>query len=212
MAAVAREALKTLLRSGRKVVCIGKNYEAHITELAHLSPKWDQAKEKDPVLFLKPTTTYAFPGEPLVLPRSPPFVGEVHHEVELGILIGEVTKDANGDDEEVMSKIAGYCLAIDMTAREVQTAAKAKGAPWSIAKGYDSFLPVSDPFPASDVAGGADGWKHLRLELEVNGQVRQSCDAGTMIHAVPSLIRYVSSIMTLEPGDLLITGTPEGSS
>ena len=72
---------------------IGKNYEAHITELAHLSPKWDQAKEKDPVLFLKPTTTYAFPGEPLVLPRSPPFVGEVHHEVELGILIGEVVSE-----------------------------------------------------------------------------------------------------------------------
>lgn len=207
--AVAKGSLKALLRSGRKVVCIGKNYEAHITELSHLSPHWDLSIEKDPVIFLKPTTTYAFPGEPLVLPKSPPFFGEVHHELELGVIIGEEAKDVQGDDAVAMSKIAGYCVALDMTARDIQTAAKAKGMPWSVAKGYDSFLPISDPFPASDVSG-IEGWKNLKLRLEVNGDLKQSCDAGTMIHSVPSLIRYVSSIMTLQPGDLLITGTPDG--
>eukprot|EP00941_MAST-03F_sp_MAST-3F-sp1_P000534 g534.t1 len=200
--------LSQLLRSGRKVVCVGKNYDKHITELAHLQPKvWDRTKEKDPVIFLKPTTSYAFQGEPVVLPKSPPFYGEVHHEVELGVLIGERAKNVDGDDNHCLSYIAGYVVAIDMTAREVQTAAKEKGLPWSVAKGYDSFLPVSEPVSVRSIG---NRWDELTLKLSVNGDVKQKGKTGDMIHSIPNLIRYVSSIMTLEPGDLLITGTPEG--
>lgn len=87
-----------------------------------------------------------------------------------------------------------------------QTAAKNKGMPWSVAKGYDTFCPLSTPFQLHE----GESWRTLRLWLDVNGARRQECDAGVMIHDVPSLLRYVSKIMTLEPGDLLLTGTPKG--
>eukprot|EP00965_Chrysotila_dentata_P054879 1822090-Pleurochrysis_carterae.AAC.1 len=107
-----------------------------------------------------------------------------------------------------MQAIAGYVLAIDVTERDEQTAAKLKGMPWCVSKGYDSFLPLSGPFKLKE----GDDWRSLRMWLRVNGEQRQACDAGTMINSVPSLICYISSIMTLEPGDLVVTGTPAGVS
>lgn len=207
---MANAALSQLLRRGKKCVCIGKNYDDHITELTHLVPGkvWDKTKEKNPVIFLKPTTSYAFPGEPLVLPRglSP---NEVHHEVELAVLIGEKAKDVveENDDEVLRRYVAGYLVAVDMTARDVQTEAKKKGMPWAVSKGYDSFLPLSEPF---DAAGVGQGWKNFKLWLDVNGTRRQTGEAGVMLHSVPNLIRYCSTVMTLEPGDLISTGTPAG--
>lgn len=206
--------LKALLRSGKKAVCVGKNYHEHITELAQLGPEWKLEEEPEPVLFLKPTTSYAFPGEPLVLPRArvassatTPAKHGVHHEVELGIIIGSVAKDVP-DEARAMECVAGYVLGLDMTERDEQTSAKNKGMPWTVSKGYDSFLPLSEPFELSEPSA----WRELRLWLEVNGERRQSCEAGTMIHSVPHLICFISSIMTLEPGDLILTGTPKGVS
>ena len=105
-----------------------------------------------------------------------------------------------------MACIAGYVLAIDATERDEQTAAKNKGMPWSVAKGYDSFLPLSTPFTLE----ADEEWWMLRMWLDVNGEQRQACDAGVMIHSVPVLICFVSSVMTLLPGDLILTGTPAG--
>eukprot|EP00965_Chrysotila_dentata_P054880 1822091-Pleurochrysis_carterae.AAC.1 len=105
-----------------------------------------------------------------------------------------------------MQAIAGYVLAIDVTERDEQTAAKVKGMPWSVSKSYDSFLPLSEPFKLKE----GEDWRSLHMWLRVNGELRQACDAGTMIHGVPALICFISSVMTLEPGDLVVTGTPAG--
>ena len=110
------------------------------------------------------------------------------------------------DEAEASACVAGYVLGLDITERDEQTAAKNAGMPWSVSKGYDSFLPPSAPF---ELAPGED-WRRLRLWLDVNGERRQACECGAMIHSVEKLICYVSSIMTLEPGDLLLTGTPKG--
>ena len=120
--------LGRLLRSGRKVVCVGKNYEEHISELAHLSPNFNRKTDNTaPMIFLKPTTSYAFEGAPVRIPHGR---SEVHYEVELGVLIGEKIDHCKSEtlsEEEIMSHIAGYCVTIDMTDRELQTIAKKKG-------------------------------------------------------------------------------------
>ena len=125
------------------------------------------------------------------------------------MLIGKKAKDVVVEDDVKLLEqyVAGYCVAIDVTARDEQTEAKQKGMPWTVAKGYDTFCPVSEPF---DAAGVGDGWRNFRLWLDVNGERQQCGDAGVMIHAVPKLIRHCSAVMTLEAGDLLITGTPAG--
>ena len=150
---------------------------------------------------------------PLPLPIPPydhiltplTFVLFLVQQLELAVIIGRTAKDVT-DDASAMACVAGYALALDITERDEQTAAKTKGMPWSVAKGYDSFLPLSEPFV---LPPGAD-WRTLRMWLRVNGEQRQACDAGTMIHSVPALIQFVSQVMTLEPGDLLVTGTPAG--
>ena len=186
-----------------------------VVAVSQLGPEWKPEAEVEPVLFLKPTTSYAFPGEPLVLPRrrknAPEVRNGVHYEVELAVIIGERLSrddglDALSDEALIARYVAGYCVALDMTERDEQTAAKNKGMPWTVAKGYDSFLPLSEPFTLS--AGAS--WKTLRLYLDVNGTRKQECDAGVMIHSVPALLRFIPQIMTLEPGDLLLTGTPKG--
>lgn len=191
--------LEALLRAGRKAVCVGKNYHDHVTELAQLGPEWSTSIEPEPILFLKPTTAYAWPGEPLVLPARRRTSGVasvhgVHHELELGVIVGRACKGLT-DEAEAMRCVAGYVLGLDITERDEQTAAKTAGMPWSVCKGHDSFLPLSAPFA---LAPGED-WRALRLWLDVNGERRQACEAGAMIHSVPRLLCFISSVMTLEP-------------
>ena len=191
--------LEALLRAGRKAVCVGKNYRDHVTELAQLGPEWSTNIEPEPILFLKPTTAYAWPGEPLVLPARRRTSGVasvhgVHHELELGVIVGRACKGLT-DEAEAMRCVAGYVLGLDITERDEQTAAKTAGMPWSVCKGHDSFLPLSAPFA---LAPGED-WRALRLWLDVNGERRQACEAGAMIHSVPRLLCFISSVMTLEP-------------
>ena len=166
----SRSGLTDLLRAGKKAVCVGKNYREHITEMAQLGPEWVLEEEPDPVLFLKPTTSYAWPGEPLVLPRKRPAAFDaastihgVHHELELGVIIGSTAKDV--DEADAMACVAGYVVGLDITERDEQTASKTKGMPWSVSKGYDSFLPLSAPFTLGD----GEDWRTLRLWLDVNG-------------------------------------------
>ncbi|OQR80887.1 hypothetical protein ACHHYP_17086 [Achlya hypogyna] len=185
----------TLIRIGKKVVAIGKNYEAHAREMGALHAP------KEPVIFLKPTTSYARAGESILLPAH---IGSVHHEVELGVVIGKGGKDIAESDWE--KHVAGYVLAIDITARDLQTKAKKDGLPWTPAKCYDTFLPISDFVPTTSVPSPHD----LEIWLKVDGVERQRVNTGEMVHKIPFLLSHISRIMTLEEGDVIITGTPEG--
>ncbi|ETW00778.1 hypothetical protein H310_07315 [Aphanomyces invadans] len=192
---MARYVSNALLKAGKKVVAIGKNYEAHAREMGALHAP------KEPVIFIKPTSTYVGEGGSIQLP---PGIGSVHHEVELGIVIGKTGSDIA--ETRWRDHVAGYVLTIDLTARDLQATAKKGGLPWTRAKCYDTFLPISDVIPASKVADPQD----LNIWLSVDGVQRQRCNTRDMVHKIPFLISHISRIMTLEEGDVIITGTPEG--
>lgn len=194
--------MAALIQRGKKVVAVGKNYAKHVVEMAHTHKSGTTTPPKDPVLFLKPTTCYAAPGEPLIIPKD---IGEVHHELELAVVINKTCSKLESEDDWE-DYVAGYCLALDMTARDIQTAAKAKGWPWCVAKGYDTFLPYGPFVPVDDVTDHTD----LTLWLDVNGERRQTAAVKDMVFKLPFLMRYISHIFTLEEGDMIITGTPEG--
>ena len=177
-----------------KVLCIGRNYAKHAAEMQSDVPE-------TPMVFLKPATALVGSGGSVVLPDM---TEEVHHEVELVVLIGKKCKAIT--EADALSYVAGYAAGLDMTARDLQAAAKKKGHPWSVAKGFDTFAPVGAFVAADDVGDVQD----LAIELYVNGDMRQQGTTRDMIFPVAQLIAYCSSIFTLEPGDLLYTGTPEG--
>lgn len=184
---------RTTLNPG-KILCIGRNYAAHARELGNEVPE-------EPVVFLKPLTSLVGNGGKVILhPRTQ----DVHHEVELVLVIGKGGKDIPVQD--AMKHVDGFAVGLDMTARDVQNAAKKKGLPWTVAKGFDTFAPVGDFIAASRVSNPQD----LRIRLSVNGEVRQEGTTADMIHSVPELVAYCSSLFTLMPGDLIFTGTPEG--
>ncbi|KAL1742168.1 hypothetical protein HDZ31DRAFT_43845 [Schizophyllum fasciatum] len=183
----------TFARTGKKIVAIGRNYAEHIKELKNAAPK-------EPFFFLKPTTSYISSGGKLEIPTGV----VAHHEVELGLVIGKRARDVKQADAH--SVIAGYALAVDMTARNVQDAVKKKGLPWSTAKGFDTFTPVGEFIAKSAVANPDD----LRLWLKINGATKQNGTTADMIFKIPRLIEHITSIMTLEEGDLVLTGTPSG--
>jgi 2-keto-4-pentenoate hydratase/2-oxohepta-3-ene-1,7-dioic acid hydratase in catechol pathway len=177
-----------------KILCIGRNYIEHAQEMKADVPG-------EPVVFLKPTSALIQTGEDIVIP---PFSGDVHHEVELVICLG--TGGKNIPLENAYRHVRGYGVGLDMTLRDVQSDAKKKGLPWTISKGFDTSAPVS-VFVERERVGDPHG---LDLQLKVNGQVRQKTNTGKMIFRIDRLISFLSSVFTLEPGDLIFTGTPEG--
>ncbi|MDX1548271.1 MAG: fumarylacetoacetate hydrolase family protein [Rhodothermales bacterium] len=177
-----------------KLLCIGRNYAKHAAEMQSAVPE-------EPMVFLKPSTALVGHDGAIVLP---PQSRDVHHELELVAVLGRAGRHI--PEAEALSYVAAYALGLDMTARDVQAAAKQKGHPWSVAKGFDTFAPLGALVPASAVPDPQD----LTLRLRVNGAVRQEGHTGDMIFSVATLVAYCSSIFTLEPGDLLYTGTPEG--
>ncbi len=181
------------LRVG-KLVCIGRNYAAHAAEMNSPVPE-------RPVVFLKPATALVRHGNEIILPTMSQ---EVHHEVELVAVIGR--GGSRISESEALACVAAFGVGLDMTARDVQEAAKKKGHPWSVAKGFDTFAPLGPLVPAEAIADVQD----LELRLEVNGMQRQRGSTAAMIFSVATLIAYCSAIFTLEPGDLLYTGTPSG--
>ncbi len=182
-----------VLRPG-KLLCIGKNYARHAAEMKSAVPE-------EPVVFLKPATALVGHGGAVVLPAMS---REVHHEVELVAVVGRGGK--NIPEADALAHVAAYAVGLDMTARDLQLKAKQKGHPWSIAKGFDTFAPLGDLAPAEAVPDP----QALDLRLTLNGAVRQASHTGDMVFPVATLIAYCSRIFTLEPGDLLYTGTPEG--
>lgn len=177
-----------------KIVCLARNYVEHIRELGNETPE-------QPVLFIKPSTSLIGDGELVVIP---PFSRDCHHEVELALLIGRAGK--NIPAAEAMNHVAGYGVAIDLTLRDVQNELKKKGLPWEIAKGFDTACPLSD-FVSADEVADPHG---LRISLRVNGELRQNATTTLMMRRIPEVISYISTIFTLEEGDVILTGTPAG--
>jgi len=178
-----------------KVVCVGSNYAKHIKEMGSATPD-------EPVLFIKPETALCDLRQPLSLPAA---LGDVHHEVELAVLIGATLKQAS--EEHVAKAIAGYGVALDLTLRDLQASFKKAGQPWERAKGFDNACPLSGFIPVNDYTGDP---QNSELKLVVNGEVRQHGSTSDMIHKIKPLIAYMSQFFTLRAGDVILTGTPEG--
>ena len=179
-----------------KILCLGRNYADHIRELGNENPE-------APVVFMKPSSSVIGDGESIVIP---PYSRECHHEAELALLIGKRGKNIPPD--RAMEHVAGYGVAIDLTLRDVQGELKKKGLPWEIAKGFDTACPLSAFLEASRVADP----HALRIRLVVNGETRQDGHTSMMIHRIPGIISHMSGCFTLEPGDVILTGTPAGVS
>jgi 2-keto-4-pentenoate hydratase/2-oxohepta-3-ene-1,7-dioic acid hydratase in catechol pathway len=175
-----------------KVVCVGKNYADHIAEMSKFATG---PAAEDPIIFLKPNTAIVGPNVPIRLPAN---ASPVHFEGELGVVVGRPCKDVSA--AEAADSILGYTIGNDVSARDQQ---KADGQ-WTRAKGHDSFCPVG-PWIVTDV-DPAD----LALRTEVNGDVKQDSRTSLMIHDVGAIVEWISGVMTLLPGDLILTGTPAG--
>jgi fumarylpyruvate hydrolase len=191
-------AIPVLSRSAfpvRRIFCVGQNYAAHAREMGN-----DPTRTK-PVFFTKPADAYLPNGS--VMPY-PPGTGNLHHEVELVVALGE--GGSNIPVDAANACIFGYATGLDMTRRDLQSAARKAGAPWDMAKGFDHSAPLSAivPVAASGIITGG------RIELKVNGETRQSSDLAHMIWSLPEIIHELSLLVELAPGDLIFTGTPEG--
>ena len=171
-----------------KIVCVGRNYAEHAAELGNAMPA-------APLLFLKPPSAVIGAGDPIILPAVS---SQVDFEGEIGVIIARPLRRATADQAE--AAIRGFTCVNDVTARDLQRG----DGQWTRAKGFDSFCPVGPV-----VAEGLD-WRRLTVTTRVNGQVRQHGDASGMHVGIPALLAYISGIMTLEPGDLVATGTPAG--
>ncbi|KAK4433907.1 putative acylpyruvase FAHD1, mitochondrial [Sesamum alatum] len=192
--AASASAYQKLLTVGTKIIGVGRNYAAHAKELGNAVPK-------EPVLFLKPTSSYLENGGKIEVPEP---LGALDHEVELAVVIGQRARDV--PESTAMNYVGGYALALDMTAREIQSTAKSAGLPWSVAKGQDTFTPISSVLPKSMLPDP----HNLELWLKVDGEIRQKGSTSDMIFKIPFLISHISSIFTLLEGDVILTGTPQG--
>ncbi|KAJ4736352.1 hypothetical protein LUZ62_010139 [Rhynchospora pubera] len=192
--AASAMATQKLLNMGTKIIGVGRNYAAHAKELGNAVPK-------EPVLFMKPTSSYLANGGTIEIPHP---LESLHHEVELAVVIGKKARDVG--EGAAMDYVGGYALALDMTAREIQSKAKSAGLPWTVAKGLDTFTPISAVVPKSLVANPHD----LELWLKVNDEIKQKGSTKDMIFDIPFLISHISSLFTLYEGDVILTGTPEG--
>jgi acylpyruvate hydrolase len=179
-----------------KIVCVGRNYAEHAKELGNEVPD-------KPVLFLKPASALIYSNGEII---HPDYGNELHHEVELVLLIGETIKNLNEAQSE--KAIIGYGVGLDMTLRDVQDGLKKKGHPWTLAKCFDTSAVISDFVLKKDYQLKSDN----KLELKVNGVIKQSDSLKSMIFNPAEIVEYISSVMTLEKGDLIFTGTPAGVS
>ena len=177
-----------------KLICLARTYKKHAHEMNSDIPK-------EPIIFLKPSSSVIFDGESIQIPKISKCI---HHEVELAVIIAKKCKNVLKKDS--MDYVLGYAIALDITARDLQTKLKKKGWPWSIAKSFDTFTPISDVILKKYVSNP----QNLDITLKVNDEIKQKSNTCNMIFTIEDIIVYISQIMTLEPGDLIMTGTPEG--
>ena len=177
-----------------KIVCLGWNYAKHVKER--------KPAGGGPIIFLKPSTSVIGPDDSIILPK---ISKQVEHEIELGIVVGKKGKDISLDKAD--EYIAGYTIILDMTARDLQAEARKKGDPWDVCKGFDTFAPIGPGIVPKKYVPDAG---RLALELKVNGKPRQKSNTSEMLMKPPEIVSYVSEYMTLEAGDVIASGTPEG--
>ncbi len=178
----------------RRVYCVGRNYAEHAREMGH-----DPDREL-PFFFMKPADALVTGGADM---PYPPMTADLHHEMELVVALKSGGSDIA--EADALSHVWGYAAGLDMTRRDLQGEAKKAGRPWDMGKGFDHSAPIGDLVSAA----GADPG-HGRIELRVNGAVRQASDLSSLIWSVPETIAYLSKLVRLEAGDLIFTGTPEG--
>ena len=171
-----------------KVVCIGKNYADHAAEMGSVVPT-------EPIIFIKPNTSVIGPNETIIWPSMSE---RVDHEVELAIVIGRICKEVPA--AKARDVIYGYTIANDVTARDLQK----KDGQWSRAKGFDTFCPLGPWIETEFVP------KDQKITATLNGEIRQSSVLSEMIFKIPQIIEFVTNVMTLLPGDVVLTGTPAG--
>jgi fumarylpyruvate hydrolase len=181
-----------------RIYCVGRNYVEHAKEMGFTG-------REPPFFFLKPSDA--------VLPVNdgetgtmlyPSLTKDLHHELELVVAIGTGGRDIPA--ARAMDHVWGYGIGLDMTRRDLQGQMKKEGRPWCIGKAFEQSAPIGPLVPAADCRVGPD----TRIELKVNGKVRQQSDIGKLIWSIPEIIEHVSAAWTLQPGDLIFTGTPEG--
>ena len=179
----------------RRVFCVGRNYAAHAREMGN-----DPDREP-PFFFTKPAD--AVVDTPCSVPY-PPATKELHHEVELVLAIGKA--GANISTDTALSYLWGASVGIDLTRRDLQADAKATRRPWDMAKGFDNSAPIAPIIPIAEAGALSTG----RIWLSVNGSSRQDADIDEMIWPVPDIIAFLSQMVALAPGDIMMTGTPAG--
>jgi 2-keto-4-pentenoate hydratase/2-oxohepta-3-ene-1,7-dioic acid hydratase in catechol pathway len=177
-----------------KIVCVGRNYMAHARELGNDVPA-------EPLLFLKPPSALVPAGAPIVLPK---LSRQVEHEGEIAVIVGRRLRLAS--EEEAREAITHVLPLNDVTARDLQRS----DPQWTRAKGFDTFCPVGTPMPMESLRERGLSLEALEVTTHVNGELRQHGKVGDMVFSIPFLLAYASTIMTMEPGDLFTTGSPEG--
>jgi 2-keto-4-pentenoate hydratase/2-oxohepta-3-ene-1,7-dioic acid hydratase in catechol pathway len=178
-----------------KVIALGRNYASHAKEMGHEIPK-------EPIIFQKASSSIVGPEEPVIYHRG---LTRIDHEVELAVVIGKTCRHVMED--EALSYVAGYTVLNDVTARDMQASDIESKLPWFRSKSFDTFCPIG---PCITLPDEIPDPQSLDLSMMVNGEVRQKANTSEMIFPVSSLISYISSIMTLYPGDIIATGTPDG--
>ncbi|RVU31476.1 fumarylacetoacetate hydrolase family protein [Neptunomonas marina] len=177
-----------------KIVCVGRNFADHAKELNNPIPS-------EPILFIKPASAAVAMEEEFSIPQDR---GSVHFETEMAILIGETLSKAS--EQDAKAAIAGVGLGLDLTLRDVQSRLKEQGHPWERAKAFDGSCPLSAFIPPDAVSDLQD----VGIRLTVNGETRQNGNSALMLNPVLGLISHISQYFTLEPGDVVLTGTPAG--
>jgi fumarylpyruvate hydrolase len=178
-----------------RVYCVGRNYAEHAVEMGH-----DPDREL-PFFFAKPADAVVPKGGTLPFPTA---TEDLHHEIELVVALGEGGSDLSTSD--ALSCVFGYAVGLDMTRRDLQAEAKKAGRPWDMAKGFDRSAPISAVRPASEIGHPERG----SIWLRVNDELRQEGDLNQQIWKVPETIAYLSTLVEVRPGDLIMTGTPKG--
>jgi len=177
-----------------KIICLARTYKKHAEEMQSALPR-------EPIVFLKPSSSVIFDGDSILFPLES---SSLHHEVEFGVVIGK--KCSKIIKKFALEYVLGYLVGLDITARDIQATAKKHGWPWTVSKGFDSFCPISEVVLKKNILNP----NNVDFSLKVNDEVKQKANTNMMVFSIEQLIEYISRIMTLEPGDLILTGTPEG--